>query len=156
MADQTEIRGLAETQAKIAQVVADLRGPAFRDGMRQATALVTADARRFAPVDTGRLRSSIMPELRQSGRTTLGVVGSNVLHAAPVELGSKAHAAPAGPLKLWARRKGKTAFLAAIGNKPYIWLRAKKGVFYLRRALAKNETRIQTLIGHVVKDIVTK
>src|SRR5688572_21692526 len=128
MPDKTEIKGLVETQAKLEQVVSDLRGPALLNGMRQATSLVTADAKRLAPVDTGRLRASILPQIRQEGTRTLGVVGSNVLYAAAVELGSKAHAAPAGPLKLWARRKGRTAFLTSIGNKPWVWLRQKKGV----------------------------
>lgn len=151
-----EVRGLDEARKKVDQVIRDLRGPAFLNGMRKATAIVSADAKRLSPVDSGRLRASIMPEVRQEGRTTLGVVGTNVKYAAAVELGSKAHWAPAAPLRLWAKRKGATKFLAAIGTKPYVFLKAKKGVFYMKRALEKNQARIKTLLGDAVTEIVNK
>jgi hypothetical protein len=41
---------------------ADLHGEPMLQGMRNATLLVTRDAKRFAPVDTGRLRASITPD----------------------------------------------------------------------------------------------
>lgn len=151
-----EINGMIETQEKINQVVTDLRGPAFLDGMRRATALVSADAKRLSPVDSGRLRASLMPEIRQEGRTTLGVVGSNVEYAAAVELGSRAHWAPSGPLKLWARRKGATEFLLHMGSAPFVYLKAKKGVFYLQNAFNKNVAKIKDIIGNVVSEIVNK
>lgn len=78
---QVEIQGLKETQARMEQIVADLHGAPFLQGMHDATLLVTRDAKRFAPVDTGRLRASIVPEVRASGSGVVGVVGSNVKYA---------------------------------------------------------------------------
>jgi HK97 gp10 family phage protein len=83
-----EIKGLLETQRKLEQTVRDLRGSEFLQGMRNAVLLVERDAKINAPVDTGRLRASITPEIRQSGTMTTGVVGSNVIYAAAQEFGT--------------------------------------------------------------------
>lgn len=84
-----EIRGLIETQRKMEQTVRDLRGNEFLSGMQKATLLVERDAKINAPVDTGRLRASLTPEVQQTGTTARGVVGSNVIYAAAQELGTR-------------------------------------------------------------------
>ena len=84
-----EIRGLIELQEKADQVIEDLHGKPMLDGMRKATLLVSKDAKILAPVDTGLLRSSITPEVRQDGWTVLGVVGSNVFYAPYQETGTR-------------------------------------------------------------------
>ncbi|MEU9198853.1 HK97 gp10 family phage protein [Streptomyces sp. NPDC048332] len=48
---------------------------------------VQNEARRRAPVDNGRLRSSIVSRAESSGRQVGYVVGSNVVYAATVEFG---------------------------------------------------------------------
>lgn len=48
---------------------------------------VQNEARRRAPVDTGRLRSSIVSRAENSGRTVGYVVGTNVVYARVVEFG---------------------------------------------------------------------
>lgn len=52
---------------------------------------VQNEARRRAPVDTGRLRSSIVSRAESSGRTVGYVVGTNVNYAAAVEYGTAPH-----------------------------------------------------------------
>jgi HK97 gp10 family phage protein len=52
---------------------------------------VQNEARRRAPVDTGRLRSSIVSRAEGSGRTVGYVVGTNVNYAAAVEYGTAPH-----------------------------------------------------------------
>ena len=79
---QLEIEGIQAVTDKLEQVARDLHGPPMLEGMRDATMLVTRQARINAPVDTGRLRASIAPEVRQAGKTVRGVVGSNVRYAA--------------------------------------------------------------------------
>lgn len=59
-------------------------------------------------------------------------------------------------LKIWARRKGATEFLASIGTKPYVWLKKREGIFFLKRALEKNATRIREVLGNVITEIVKK
>lgn len=94
MADGMTVKGLREAQRKMEQVVRDLRGNAFFGAMHKATLIVQAAAKRKAPVDTGRLRSSIWPEVRNAyGATLQGVVGSNVVYAPYHELGTKKMAA---------------------------------------------------------------
>jgi HK97 gp10 family phage protein len=52
---------------------------------------VQNEARRRAPVDTGRLRSSIVSRAENSGRRVGYVVGTNVGYAAAVEYGTAPH-----------------------------------------------------------------
>lgn len=85
-----EVRGLKEAQAKATQVLRDLYGGALVGAMRKATLIVLRDAKINAPVDTGRLRASITPDVRREGDNEIvGVVGSNVSYAAYQELGTK-------------------------------------------------------------------
>lgn len=149
---RTEIRGLKETQAKMTQVVKDLQGGPLMDGMKQATLVVLVDAKRLAPVDTGRLRASITPEVRRLSNEVQGVVGSNVTYAAAVENGSRPHWPPFRALEVWARRHG--------ANEAEVWwaigLAGTKPHPYLRPAFEKNRQRILDLLGGTVERIVSK
>ena len=148
-----ELKGLREEQARMTQIVADLHGAPMLEGMRNATLLVMRDAKRFAPVDTGRLRASITPEVRVSGPTTLqGIVGSNVTYAPFVELGTKPHWPPVGALATWARRHGTVAFLVARA----ISRRGTKAVKYLERAFDQNIGRIVGYLDAAVGAIVRR
>jgi HK97 gp10 family phage protein len=49
---------------------------------------IVRQAKQLAPVDTGRLRSSITAELIRSGRKPKAVVGTNVEYAPFVEFGT--------------------------------------------------------------------
>lgn len=146
------IRGLVETQRKLEQTIADLQGDAFLDGMRGATLLVQRDAKRLAPVDTGRLRASITPEIRQRGNTVQGVVGTNVVYAPPVEFGSRPHYPPISALQVWARRHGMNAFVLqrAIGR------RGTKAHRFFQQAFDQNRDRIVELLDGAVARIVNK
>ncbi len=79
-----KVTGLAAVSAKLQQMIADLNKS--RDAMREATMLVTRDAKILSPVDTGRLRASILPRVRvvKIPRRVEGIVGSPVEYA-PVQ-----------------------------------------------------------------------
>jgi HK97 gp10 family phage protein len=62
-------------------------GPVGRELARRTIRVETA-AKRGAPVDTGRLRSSITHELGRDGGDLVGRVGTNVEYAPHVELGT--------------------------------------------------------------------
>lgn len=150
----TEIRGLLETQAKMEQVVADLKGGPFLTAMQQATLLVARTAKQLAPVDSGRLRASITPEIRSDpvGGTVMGVVGSNVEQAAPMELGTKPHWPPRAALETWAKRHGVNVFVVMRAI-------AKKGTKprrYLQGAFEQNKSEIIRIISDGVRGIVSK
>jgi HK97 gp10 family phage protein len=59
--------------------------------VEQTRIQVQNEARRRAPVDTGRLRSSIVSRAENSGRKVGYVVGTNVNYAAAVEYGTAPH-----------------------------------------------------------------
>lgn len=147
------ITGLDETRRKVEQVATDLHGRPMLDGMRQATLLVERDAKRAAPVDTGRLRASIASQVRVEGTSVTGVVGSNVVYAAAVELGSRPHFPPPGALSAWASRHG--------GMNPYLVARAisRRGTrprHFLKGAFEQNKARITRILGDTVSAIVRK
>lgn len=147
-----DVIGLVETQRKLEQVVADIRGGEFLQGMRDATLMVSRSAKERAPVDTGRLRATLTPEIRREGNTTLGVVGSNVKYAAAAELGSKPHWPPLKALENWARRHGTTAYVVARAIARH-GTKAKK---FLQGAFEENKDAIVKRLGDVVGKIVKK
>lgn len=89
MGIRVEVEGIEEARMKFDQVARDLSGPPFEDAMHQATLIVTRDAKINAPVDTGRLRASITPEVVTRDTVVQGIVGSNVEYAPFQELGTK-------------------------------------------------------------------
>jgi len=140
-----EIRGLKETQREMERIVRDLRGEPYLNAMRRATLLVQRSAKQKAPVDTGRLRASITPEVRAQGNLVTGVVGSDVKYAAFVELGTVAHFVPQQYIGTWARRHG-------LGDRGLFV--SGKAQPYLEPAFAENAERIVRMLGDAVGDIV--
>ena len=89
---QMQVIGLAQARRKLDQVARDLHGPDMSTAMRKAVLLVTRDAKIFAPVDTGRLRSSITGAVipaRSFGKSIQGIIGSNVFYAPFQEIGTR-------------------------------------------------------------------
>lgn len=60
--------------------------------IKRRTLQVERAAKRLAPVDTGRLRSSITHAMARDSRGLFGIIGTNVSYAPFVELGTR-HAA---------------------------------------------------------------
>lgn len=154
---KAEIKGLRETQKEMERIVRELHGPPMLQAVRDSALLIQRDARKNAPVDTARLRASIVPSVTARGNEVRGVVGSNVVYAPFQELGTgtfvgkQAHFPPPSALERWAGRKGMNAFVVARS----IWrrggLRAKK---FLENAFKSNEARIRRMIEAAVGRIV--
>lgn len=147
-----QVRGVEELRAKLKQVQSDLKGQPMVQGMQEATLAVTGSARRYAPVDTGRLRASIMPSVTSTGDSVRGVVGSNVKHAPFQELGTRPHWPPISALVRWAARHGISAYLVARA----IARRGTKAIRYLERGFEENQHRIFQIFDGVVGKIVDK
>lgn len=146
---RVEVRGLREVQANMERTVRELHGAPMLNAFRDCTLIIQRDARIGSPVDTGRLRASITPEVRTEGDDVLGVVGSNVAYAPYMELGTKAHMPPIAALETWARRHGTSAFLVARA----ISRRGIKARRFLQGAFEKNKDRIIKRIERAVKEI---
>lgn len=145
MADTAaEIRGLEETQRRMEAAAAEMQGPPFKMGMARATLRVERAAKLKAPVDTGRLRASITSEVRRSGDTWEGVVGSKVKYAPYQELGTRPHFVPAKYIGKWAERHG-------LGYRGvFVSGRAQP---FLQPAFDENKAAIVKDIGDVVGEI---
>ena len=150
-----EVKGLIKAQRKQEQVIRDLHGEPVLNAMRDATLIVTRAAKKNAPVDTGRLRASITPEVRMMGETTTGVIGSNVKYAADQEFGTL------GPYLIlpknawtgilhWVGKDGKDMFSKFVIH-PGI-----KGKRYLQRAFEDNKDRIIRRLERGINQIVEK
>ena len=140
-----EIKGLEETQRATEKIVRDLRGEPFLNGMRKATLLVQRSAKKKAPVDTGRLRASITPEVRAHGNDVWGVVGSNVKYAPFQELGTKPHFVSAANIGKWAERHGFGYTGIKVTGTPHP---------FLQPAIEENEQKIVNILGDTVAKII--
>lgn len=147
-----KVKGLKETKAKMEQVTRDLTGDEMLAGMRRATLMVQRDAKALAPVDTGLLRASILPDVVVQGKTVRGIVGSKVSYAPYQELGTRPHWPPVAALQVWAARHGMSAYVVARA----IAFRGIKARRFLQKGFEENETKIVALIGDVVAKIVSK
>jgi HK97 gp10 family phage protein len=79
--------GIIFDEAALDELFESPDGPVARDLARRAVRVRTAAVRR-APVDTGRLRSSIAHELGKDSRGFVARIGTNVEYAPHVELGT--------------------------------------------------------------------
>lgn len=156
----SRIKGVAAAARKLEQVAADLRGKEFSDGLKRGLLGITNDAKRLAPVDRGRLRNSIAPEVRVEGRQVVGVVGSNVKYAPYQELGTGTfagkprHWPPGSALETWARRHGMPSgyvVARAIGLRG--GLKPKR---FLQRAFEMNRDKVKGDMEVVVNRILDK
>lgn len=144
------IRGIEATVKHINEVANGLTGQGLIAPMRKATLLVTKEAKELAPVDTGRLRSSIAPEVRPFGNSIEGVVGTAVKYGPAMELGTDPHFVPLADLEVWARRHNVSAravqsAIARHGTKPR---------WFLRTAVENNEADVKQIFDDYVSGLV--
>ena len=85
MGKSVTVKGLAELQKKMRSLIRKFPKE-FKDQIKASTINIDRNAKRFTPVDTGRLRSSIRFEFSDGGLT--GEVSANTDYAAFVELGT--------------------------------------------------------------------
>ena len=155
---QIEIRNLQEVQRAMEAKAQQLSGTPMMNALRDCALMVEYDAKVNAPVNTGRLRASITPEVRVEGEIVMGVVGSNVEYAPYMELGTRPHFPPPEALERWVYLKGlataeeapHVAFLIAraIGKRG---LEARR---FLQGAVEKNENRMIDRIERAVEEII--
>jgi len=149
---ELSVDDLQKAQRKMEQMAKDVHGTPIVNAMRDSILIIQRAAKQNAPVDTGRLRASIVPEIVVRPQAIMGIVGSNVKYAPFVELGTRPHWPPISALELWARRHGTTAFLVARA----ISRRGTKAVRYLSRAVEDNQRRIEQIFDHAARRILEK
>lgn len=137
-----KIEGLEEVQDRLQYDA--LMAPVITRLLRRAAITIEGEAKRLAPVDTGRLRASITsvirfragPETIQEGVLVGGPVspesariGPAVTYGAHVEFGTRPHWPPMSALQPWASRHGFPPGSA--------------GAFLVAKAIAQHGTRPQ-------------
>ena len=139
---ELSVADLEKIQKKMEQIVRDLRGGPALTAMKTATLGVQRRAKLNAPVDTGRLRASIWPSVKQSGNIITGVIGSNVEYAPYQEFGTYG---------------SKGGYYVGLGAEKVREGRAgRKGLYYMRRALEQSAKEIRRLLSRFVEQVVKK
>mgnify|MGYP001954082947 CR=1 FL=1 len=95
--------GVGNVKARIGAYAAK-KQVALRKIVAKAALNIQKEARRRAPVDTGRLRSAIVPSFGNGG--LLAIIAARTNYAAFVEFGTSPHFPPPVALTGWARRHG--------------------------------------------------
>lgn len=154
------VKGAKELQKKLEQVAKDISGAPLINATRDATLLVQRGAKQLAPVDTGRLRASIIPEIVKQVKSIQGIVGSNLSYAPYMEFGTGTvvgrapHRPPSDALNVWARRHGiPSGYLVAraIGRRGGL-----EGYKYLTGSLRMNTPKIERIFACAVRRVVAK
>lgn len=160
---RTEIHGLNETRQTMENIAEGLTGREMVETMYQALNILGNDAKRFSPVDTGRLRSSIKGDVTKAGfpvKRLQGIIGSPISYAGFMEEGTGIFAGnspvrmpPIEALEGWARRHKVQAWRVAYAIYLRGGLRARK---MFQKSLDKNEERVVQLLGDKVRIIIQR
>ena len=154
-----KVVGADEMQAGVTRIADDLHGVPMVDAMRDASMTVLRDAKKLAPENIGHLRDSITPEIRARTNFIEGVVGSNLDYAPYMELGTRAHWPPEGPIRWWVMRKFQLRG-RALESVTFLVRRkiARRGLAarrYLQRAYEDNAARVCQIIDKAVGTIIS-
>lgn len=114
---------------------------------------IESGSKKLAPVDTGRLRSSITHKVDPAGFPGWATVGTNVSYAAPVHEGARAHFPPPAALAGWARRHGMTDASAPFLIARAISRRGQKPKPFLKDAVMASVRGIGRHLGTFAAEI---
>lgn len=163
-----DVKGLKELQKKATQMIRDMQGAPISIAMRNsvlkmqrrvmkppAQGLKQGAVKGYIPVDTGRLRASMTPVVRQEGRTVRGIVGSNVTYGPYQEFGTKfpRKQPPVEAMQRWAaKHRGANAFL--VGRA--IARRGGRALHFMRTSLEETREYIMGQFNKALRQIVNK
>lgn len=139
----------------------------LRSGLEESLFAIQAAAQSRAPVDTGRLRSSLAIAIRggPGGRSMVGVVGTRLHYAPYMEFGTGAlavgpmpgkgrHWPPGDALEVWARRHGfESGYQVAriIGQRGGLRPR-----LFLTKAFKDKRKEVRSILRGSLREIVRK
>ena len=109
----------------------------------------------------GQLRGSVFGIERVSDTQVIGIVGTPVNYAVPVELGTKPHFPPIEPLVDWVRQKldiadEKQARGVAFLIARKISRRGTQGAFMFTHTFEREEAKVQAIFRHARDRIVAR
>lgn len=156
MVSRVQVVNDNETRQFLENVATAMHGDEMMQTMHRATTVLMNDARKFAPVDTGRLRASIAANVRSVGapRRVEGVVGTNVEYAPYMEYGTThTRMPPVSALEGWARRHNTSAYQVARAILRNGGLKARE---FFKQSVDKNEQRVISMFDGFVTEVIRR
>lgn len=156
---QIDIHGAAELSALWSRAPEIVREELLRT-TTEADLLLERDVKERTPTSFGLLRASVFGEEQTLADSVIGVVGTAMAYAIPVELGTKPHFPPIEPLKDWVRQKldvppeqvDEVAFLIA----RKIAARGTAGAHMFGAAFEANRAQIERMYDDARRRIVSR
>lgn len=155
IADLSELEKLTRLYPKISEDVRVSK-------LTEALALLERGVKLKTPEGAGpiHLRDSIHPKVSISGKSVKGLLGTPLAHGEPVELGTKPHFPPIGPIQHWVEKKlgksGSDAKSIAFAIAITIARRGTKGKFMFQEGFEENEDRVMRILEQIPGEIVER
>lgn len=130
--------------------------------IRDCTLIVEAQAKELCPVDTGDLRGTIHPEVKQTDKEVYGRVYTQKWYAPYVEFGTGPKGNGTYPYQIKGftlkYRDTKWCYPTFDGGRElkYIWTRGQKAQPFMYPALEMNKKHIQKKIDNAIKEHISK
>ena len=106
------------------------------------------------------LRDGIHGKVNVTGRKVVGILGTPAEHGEPVEMGTKPHFPPSGPIEFWVTKKlgyeGKEARSVAFLVARAISRRGTKAAKMFEKGFEASEGRIMRILNDITEDIVRR
>lgn len=151
------LRKLQDALRKAPQMVVEELERATID----ADKLIEREVQERIPTSHGTLRTSVFSEEQVSATGVLGVVGTPLNYAIPVELGTRPHMPPIEPLMDWVKQNlsiqgEKAARGAAFAIAKKISVRGTAGKFPFQLASLATENGVRRIFDEAVERIGTR
>jgi hypothetical protein len=138
----------------------DVFGRYMRQFLQAAVIVVERAVKIFTPVNTGALRSSVGHEVKGAGAKMQGIVGSAKSYAAFVELDTKPHWPPYGPIEYWVMRKfglkGSALYLVTRAVQRKIARVGTKGARMFQRGFEETKDKVGRLWSDTWANVIKK
>ena len=125
----------------------------------EALALLESAVKKGTPYGAGpiHLRDTVHGKVRVRGQKVTGILGTPMEHGMPVEMGTKPHFPPIGPLEFWVEKKlglsGREARSVAFLIARAISVRGTKAAHMFEEGFGENEARVVRILNEIADDI---
>lgn len=129
----------------------------------EALALLESAVKKGTPYGAGpiHLRDTVHGKVRVRGQKVTGILGTPMEHGMPVEMGTKPHFPPIGPLEFWVEKKlgiedEKQARSVAYAIAWKIKRKGTEGKEMFKGGLDENEHRVMSILQDIGPEIVRR
>jgi hypothetical protein len=135
---------------------------ARREKISEAALLLERAIKQATPEGAGpiHLRDTIFQQVRQSGVSVWGIVGTPAVYGEPVEMGTRPHFPPVAPIRFWVEKKlgysGKEAQSVAFLIARAISRRGTKPQRMFHRGFEENEARVMAILASIPEAIIRR